>query len=581
MGMPTKPLGSALDAADTMVNQILSPAPDIRNAGALYAMSLTGDAGKVLDTIGKRAANLPGLDKDRVNRIRDIFSSDIPGTTKNIVRQSLPLNALVEVAEKYIPMARKLDDLVNLRSGSENQRNQKIEATNKRVEDWAKANRDKVDTLNNVIYDSTINQVDPSKPRKEYEGKTDESGNKLDAMWDKLQPQWNSLGASGQAIYKQMRDTYKNLYNEVQDVLFNRIDDAVADKETAKKIKTEVYRRLFSSGHIEPYFPLTRRGDKWLSYTLDGEFYVEAFETNAARDDAAKEVAALGASDVQKFANIKQINYRRAPSTSFVNDVLRTMEANKVDSQVTEEVMRLFLNTLPETSFAQALRRRKGTAGYERDALRALRTKTLSISRQLSNMEYGAKFSKLRQEMEDYVRSQGSKDEAVDMMNELSARIDFAMSPTVPKWAQLATSFGFNMTLGFNVSSAVVNLSQIPLVVMPYLGGKYGYSDTAKAIGRATRYFMNSGLSRDVESVVEDEKGSRKVKMKAFLSLDNYDFDAKGAPKHLNTLAEYAAARGQLNRSQIYDILDATEDRDTADQDQRTVWRLVPLRRTY
>ena len=67
MGMPTKPLGSALDATDTMVNQILSTAPDIRNAGALYAMSLTGDAGKVLDTIGKRAANLPGLNQDRVN----------------------------------------------------------------------------------------------------------------------------------------------------------------------------------------------------------------------------------------------------------------------------------------------------------------------------------------------------------------------------------------------------------------------------------------------------------------------------------------------------------------------------------
>jgi hypothetical protein len=560
VGLPTKPLGSALTATDSLVDAVINGPSGVGTPITTVSL-LQKDIGKVIDGIGKRAANLPGLNQDRVNLVRDIFSSNIPGTTKNIVRQSLPLNALVEVAEKYIPMARKLDDLVNLRSGSENQRNQKIEATNKRVEDWAKSNRDRVDTLNAVVYDSTINQVDPSKPRKEYAGKTDDSGNKLDAVWDKLQPQWNALGAPGRDIYKQMRDTYKALYGEVQDVLFARIDDSVGDKQTAKRIKDEVYRRLFSSGHIEPYFPLTRRGDKWLSYTLDGEFYVESFETNAARDDVAKELKAGGASDVQKFANIKQINYRRAPSTSFVNDVLRSLEVNKVDPQVTEEVMRLFLNTLPETSFAQALRRRKGTAGFERDALRALRTKTFNISRQLSNMEYGAKFNKLRQEMEDYVRSQGNQDEAVDMMNELSARIDFAMSPTVPKWAQLATSFGFNMTLGFNVSSAVVNLSQVPLVVMPYLGGKYGYTDTTKAIGRATRLLTNSGLSRDGESIVEDEKGSRKVKMKAFLSMDNYDFNAPGAPKHLKTLVEYAAARGQLNRSQIYDILDVTEDR--------------------
>ena len=560
VGLPTKSLGSALTATDTLIDAVINGPSGVGTPITTVSLLQKGGA-PILSAMAARAKSLPGLDKDRVDRIRDIFGSNIPNATKNIIRQSLPLNALVEVAQKYIPMARKLDDLVNLRSGSENQRNQKIEATNKRVEDWAKSNRDKVDTLNTVIYDSTIYQVDPSKLRKEYAGKTDDSGNKLDAMWGKLQPQWDALGASGQDIYKQMRDTYKNLYNEVQDVLFDRIDDSVGDKETAKRIKDEVYRRLFSSGHIEPYFPLTRRGDKWLSYTLDGEFYVEAFETNAARDDVSKELKAAGASDVQKFANIKQINYRRAPSTSFVNDVLRTMEASKVDPQVTEEVMRLFLNTLPETSFAQALRRRKGTAGFERDALRALHTKTFNISRQLSNMEYGAKFSKLRQEMEDYVRSQGNRDEAVDMMNELGARIDFAISPAVPKWAQLATSFGFNMTLGFNVSSALVNLSQIPLVVMPYLGGKYGYTDTAKAIGRATRLFTSSGFSRDGESIVEDAKGSRKVKMKAFLSMDNYDFDAPGAPKHLKTLAEYAAARGQLNRSQIYDILDVTEDR--------------------
>jgi hypothetical protein len=55
--------------------------------------------------------------------------------------------------------------------------------------------------------------------------------------------------------------------------------------------------------------------------------------------------------------------------------------------------MRFFLTTLPETSFAKAFQARKGTLGFERDAVRALRQKTISISRQLANMEYGAKLS--------------------------------------------------------------------------------------------------------------------------------------------------------------------------------------------
>ena len=361
-----------------------------------------------------------------------------------------------------------------------------------------------------------------------------------------------------------MRDQYKKMYDDIRRVLDNRIDETVEDKAARTNLKAEIYKRLFESGHIEPYFPLTRTGKYWLSYSLDGEFYVEAFETGYQRDMAVKEVTGEGAKDIAKFSNLNQINYRKAPATSFVNNVLRTLEANKVDTNVTEEIMRMFLNTLPETSFAQSFRRRKNTSGFQRDAINAMKIKAYNLSRQLSNMEYGAKLEKLRTEINEYVRTQGSNEEAVAMANELGLRIDYAISPQVPQWSKLATSFGFNMTLGFNVSSAIVNLSQIPLVVMPYLGGKYGYSNTTRALGRATRYFTGSGFAREVEMVVPitDAKGNvveKTKRVRAFPSLDNYDFSKKDAPKHLKVLSEIAARRGQLNRSQVYDILDVDE----------------------
>ena len=389
------------------------------------------------------------------------------------------------------------------------------------------------------------------------------------AAWDSLRADWNSLGESGQSVYNQMRDTYKKMYEQVKGVLDARIDSAIDDKGTANKVKAEIYQRLFASGHIEPYFPLTRSGKYWLSYSArdprngNKEFYVEAYETSYARDQSIKELKAdpkAKADDIQKFANANQINYRKAPATSFVNGVLRTLEANKVDAEVTEEVMRLFLNTLPETSFAQSFRRRKGTLGFQHDAIGALRTKTFSLSRQLSNMEYGQKFEKLRTEIKDYVRSQGNQEEAVQYMSEIDARIDYAISPNVPQWSKLATSFGFNMTLGFNISSAIVNLAQVPLVVMPYLGGKYKYGVTATAIGRASRIFANSGFDREVEMLVPTDKGEKKVKVRAFPSMDNYDFKKNPELKHLETLVKVASARGQLNRSQVYDILDVGEE---------------------
>jgi hypothetical protein len=557
INLPTKPIGSALDSADYMIEAIVNGHQN--TSASLESVSLLNKGSEFFSALGKRAESLPGMNREKIGAFHEFFGGSLPNTVKSVVRQSLPLNALVDVAQKYIPMAPKLDSLVGERSGAENKRNQSIEPVIDRVGTWASKNPKLVDKLNNVIYRSTLDQVDPSKPRAEYVGQVDKSGNKKDVTWDELQADWKALGESGQTTYNLMRDTYKKLYDDVRRVLDARIDSTIEDADTRKKIKTEIYQRLFESGNIEPYFPLTRTGKYWSSYTMGNEFYVEAYETSYQRDQAMKELQAEGATDVQKFANLNQVNYRKAPATSFVNNVLRTLEANKVNAAVTEEVMRLFLNTLPETSFAQSFRRRKGTLGFQRDAIGALRTKVFNLSRQLSNMEYGAKFEKLREEMKDYVRSQGSQDPAVDMMNELDKRIDYAISPEVPQWAKLATSFGFNMTLGFNVSSAVVNMSQIPLVVLPYLGGKYGFGTSTAAIGRATRYFTGSGFKRETEMLVPTDKGEKSVKVGAFPSIDNYDFTKEGAPKHLKVLSEAAGARGQLNRSQVYDILDVDE----------------------
>jgi hypothetical protein len=560
MGLDSKPIETAQDRADRLIQSILSPAPGNRNAGLLYAASLAQEGDRVLDRIADRMQQLPGMTEERVARFHEFFSGSIPNTLKNFLRSVLPLNALVDISQKYIPMAKRLDDLVGERAGAESRRNTMIEPILKRVETWAKANPDLLDTFNNVVYNSTLDQVDPSKPRSTYE----KDAQKL-KDWDALQADWRKLGSEGQSVYNQMRDTYDALYKEVKRVIDGRIDDSLSDKQLASKVKTEIYQKLFASGSIEPYFPLTRSGKYWLSYhatdprTNTKEFFVEAFETARERDNTIKQLKTAGAEEIQKFSNLADISYKKAPPTSFVNSVLRTMEVNKVDNETIEEVMRLFLNALPETSFAQSFRKRKGVPGFQRDAIGALRMKTFSMSRQLSNMEYGNKLEKLRTEMREHVTEEGNDEVAVGHLGELEKRIDFAVNPNIPRWAQLATSFGFNMTLGFNISSALVNLSQIPLVVMPYLGAKYGYAETTKAIGRATRIFTTSGFDREVEMLVPTDKGEKKAKVRAFPSMDNINFDKNPELKHLKTLSDLAGERGQLNRSIVYDVLDVDD----------------------
>lgn len=561
IGLSPRGLDTAADRATRLIDAILSPAPSNRDAGALYAAAVFGNGDAVFNKLAERIHSFPKIDREKAAQFHEFFTGSVPDSVKSIVMSALPLNALVDISGKYIPMSKKLDDLVGERAGAESKRNQSIEPIIKRTAQWAKDNPDMLDTFNEVVYTSTLDQVDPSKPRTSYI----EDAEKLDA-WDKLQANWKKLKASGgQSIYNQMRDTYNALYQDVKKVLDARIDDTLTDKEAAKKVKTEIYKKLFEKGALEPYFPLTRTGKYWLSYhatdprTKTKELFVEAFETRLEREDAIKELKSAGAAEIQKFANLSDVTYKNAPPTSFVNSVLKVMEVNKVKPEAVDQVMRLFLDALPETSFAQSFRRRKGTLGFKRDAIGALRMKTYSLSRQLSNMEYAAKLEALRADMREHVKQEGNEEVAVEYMKELEKRIDFAISPNVPTWAKLATSFGFNMTLGFNISSALVNLSQIPLVVMPYLGGKYGYAETTKAIGRATRVFTNSGFDRDVEMLVPTDAGEKKAKVRAFPSLDNIDFNKNPKLAHLKTLSELALDRGQLNRSIVYDVLDVDD----------------------
>jgi hypothetical protein len=552
---------TSFDKADELISAILSPSPETRDAGSLYMMSMFGKGGEFIDKMVENAKQTLS-NKPDINAYHEFFTGTVPQKAKEALRAALPLNALVDIAKKYIPMAPEVDKLVNEKSAAESQRNDTLHNSIMDVSRWESKQTDAVKrAFNNTVYNSTLDQVDPSKPRTDYKTKEQQ------AQWDALQADWKAIGTDGQAMYKMMRNTYRKMYDEILGIISSRIDSSLSDKTIAETVKGEILRKLSDRGGIEPYFPLTRTGKYWLSYnafnerTRTPEPYVEAFESARERDLAIEELKKTKGVDTESIEKLARLNMRAfkgAPPTSFASSIIKTMESNGVDTETIEQVMRLYLDTLPESSFAQAFRARKGTLGFDMDATRAFKMKAHSISRQLSNLEYGAKLANLRDQIKEYVR-QNRDQTTVDYWDELEKRIEFAMSPQVPYWSKVATSIGFNMTLGFNISSAVVNLTQIPLVVMPYLGGKYGYSETTRALGRAARIFTGSGTERTIETYVPTESGETKRKVKAFWSVDNYDFSKHPELKHLQTLVDVTGKQGQLNRSQIYDILDVDE----------------------
>jgi hypothetical protein len=589
IGLEPKRIETALDKTDQVIEAMLSPSPELRDAPILYAATVNPKSevvSKWLDSAADVVATLPYMNQERADRLHGFLKDTATGTIKNIVLSTLPLHALVDVAKTYLPSAPKVNRMVEEKGGDEYNRNQQIEPVVAEAEKWAKNHPKLLDKFNNLVYKSTIDEVDPSVPRETYE-KADAKGDK-DAQrnekltqkeklesWDAMQKDFEALDAPGRQVYRRMRDTYKAMYDEIREAIGARIDATEMDSSEKAAVKREIYARLAERGHIAPYFPLTRNGDFWLSYKAPGrggqpDTYVSAFETERERErfvkalengktkDQVKEINA------QRFSKLSEMNYRNTPSSSFVNSVLKVMDANRVPTEAREQVLRLFLQTLPESSFAQAFQKRKGTLGFNKDAIRAFREKANSMSRQMSNMKYAAKLTALRDELFKEAKSagegEGSKDNQLhnQYFRELDERIKFAISPTTNRATQFLSSLGFNYLLGFNVSSAVVNLTQVPLIVLPYLGGKYGFSESQKALRDAYSLYSRSGFERKVTLLPKEDGKTITAKEDAMPSIDNFDFDkAKDKDiKRLQTLSEVASQAGQLNRSMFYDVLE-------------------------
>lgn len=551
---------TAMGEADTLITAILSPSPETRDAGSLYMMSALGKGGEWIDNVIKGRSFLPN--GPNVDAFHEFFTGTVPKAAKKALLGALPGHAFSDVAESRIPMADIWKRTIELQSAEEHKALESLNESVKDVNRWyRKQTRDVRNTFDMLGPDSSRLQVDPSKPRSEYANKKDKDGNDLGKAWDSLQADWKKIGPEGQALYKMMRDTYAKQRDKIQELLGARIDETVDNPETATQLKNEIYKRLAKRGGIDPYFPLHREGDYWLSFMgKDPRFgndepIVRAFTSKRARDRFIAEHKDE-IKDVKEYGNFRASNFKGLPPTAFTSNIIKTLENAKVDAETIDQVMRLYIDLLPESSFAQAFRTRKGTLGYEGSAVDTFRKKTYSIERQLSSMKYGAKYAKIIADTEEHVKATGSDPATVLMADELIARAKLAASPQVPKWAKVATSLNFNMFMGLNLSSALVNMTQIPLVVAPYLGGKYGLKETTQAIGRATKIIMNSGKDRQIDDYLSTPDKPIKRTVKSYLSIDNYDFSKQPELKHLETLARIADERGQLNHSQMQDALD-------------------------
>ena len=607
LGMQTKDLDTALNASDVLIKKPLYPSPATRNADVLEMNSTPEGIKKVMkhfgDVIDLKVT--PEQRKKFGNEAAEFLKSNVTDKAKNLLMRLSGSQGLGEIADSvgFGNLGHKMDKLFLRQRGAMYASDRKVRAVVDEVATWSKnAGQTKTLALDNIIYSrdygSTITQVDPTLTTTEAQSRYKNDAEKM-AIWKKQRPHWDSLGKDGQDMYTLMRDTYKKQYEELRKVIDGEIDNLLAgDPASAKRLKNEVLAKLFEKTTLDVYFPLLREGKYKLAYapndpttnkTADDAYTVLMFHTFKERD-AAEAIARADKEIDQKSietsdGDVTFKSFNMAPPTSFVGatlDILKTANFAQASdkSEIQDAVMRLFVETLPQTSFAKSLQKRKNTLGNSTDSINALKTKAFDLGRQTEKLRYGAEIRALETKIKDLVEPKdlpesksfvGVNQKRItasfeQVRNELLLRGKFARMGANNKEAEqyykLANQVAFIFTIGTNPSSAIVNLSQIPLFVLPYLGAKYGYVESSAQIISASKLVSGSiPSSADMKNIVQ-----KKFKGFVDFGIDNYydiadngDFvlndavpESKRAElQELTLLVKTAAENGLLGRSEV------------------------------
>jgi hypothetical protein len=594
----------AFTKLDTLLQKIIAPASDMQGAGDLLQNSTDPEVRALMRKMGNVQKDFKEPTKkfrdDFVNQADKFLRSGVSGTSRRAFLGFMPSQALADIAGSYNKklgdLGQRLHRLMEEQRGELNKKDNAADGTMKQVDQWAKNNQAAVPLLDDVITESTLEGVDPSKPRSTYE----KNAAKL-AIWKGLQPKWNKLKESGgQDIYVGMRDSYAKLYKELIAVINKRIDGLDVDKENKEKLRKSVFDKITDRAGTDPYFPLMRSGD----YKLSFQAYNEAtdstepvflmFESPRERDKYVKnelenndtvERDGEGALVYSEYDGNDSPTYKKTTSASFVNEVLEILETAKVDAAVRNQILNSFIETLPETSFAKNFQKREGVAGFDQDHIRVMRSKIYDIGRQVTRLDYTNRITKMQQQilgtdpdnLDGTLAGLKNREGTLkDIQAELEARAEFAMRPPKDGFAQAANRAAFIWTIGLNTSSALVNLSQVPLFVLPMLGGKHGFRNAGKAITEAAglvsgTLLSSKTMSRRIRGIVPFGKNDT-VDAFAMPSMDNlFEMDEAGnytvrkdiegyaerrkELEEILPLVQLAAERGQLNRSLFADSL--------------------------
>lgn len=299
-----------------------------------------------------------------------------------------------------------------------------------------------------------------------------------------LAAEMQRLGISqdGAAVYQQIGKDFDEFLSAIERVTIVNIGRTISDPATRQAAIAEV-RADMAQLRNKPYFPMARFGE--FHITVRNQFmssnpvvFFGTYATERERDAAVRQTAANFPGLAIQIGKIPENvhEFMGLPAT-----LLKAIRAKLPGITIAQgEWLEQFESIMaPERSFRKRFLKRKGTSGYSLDGMRVYAHYFRSGANYLARIEY-------KDLLEDKIK-EVNKSRALLRDNTRRTRILEYMQEHLKyimesgndwaKWKSLISIF----QLGFSVSAAGMNLSQTPVVTLPYLGTLFG---NAKAMAK-------------------------------------------------------------------------------------------------
>jgi hypothetical protein len=539
------------DIAGTLLEDVLTLAPQLFKGPLvesvskgetvpLYAMTLNNTANKsdvvgLINSSGVLYKDIPSFNEGIGEKIYNVISK-FTGSIRSYFLGSMSLENLYELYKKQFPNIKFLDDIVKLKNNYHSIMRKDIDnIVHKGIGMLQKYPQNIVNKFNNVILEMSRLNIDPRKA---------ENNN------DSYVVQFRSLPKELQTYAIQMVEQYEAYSTE----MLNSITAKLPNDKAAQ------LRATFESNRLPFYFPLVRKGNYWLQYTDPNGEIVSIARDNPREIQKIKEFILQKdkQSDVRTYTKITEISHTSAPPSGFVADIIKIMKAANAPETEIDRVYQTYLSLFPTESLRQNFRERRGDPGYIQNVIQGFAQVAPRMATQLANLKYnpiiGEAYSALD---EDFNKS--SKDKmAQDVINELKKRKGFIDNPVAENWAYWLSNANFVMSIGGNLSSALVNTTVLPMVVLPQLAvslrtGKFDMNRAYTAMMSAKDLFFKGGYDDSKQYL------NKKLKIRTFGMNPQVQAGATEQMRNLKDLYNRALASGVLTYSVGRDLDDISK----------------------